>query len=114
MAKDEVTETPITASPPVGDNYTPSPRKRRDTKMEPTKSPLLVKDSSLNILQDVVDPQALLNSKWVKSPVVEARIPLPPGDSPQKENDSSTRRCYPSAKEELLLEEGVRRWSWNA
>ena len=77
-------------------------------------APLLVKDSSLHILQDVVDPHALLNSKWVKSPVIEARVPLPPGDSPRKENESPVKRVRPSAKEQLLLEEGVRRWSWTA
>ena len=104
--------TPLTASPPVRDEYTPSPRKRKDTKVG--DAPLLVKDSSLHILQDVVDPHALLNSKWVKSPVIEARVPLPPGDSPRKENESPVKRVRPSAKEQLLLEEGVRRWSWTA
>lgn len=75
-------------------------------------APLLVRDSSLHILQDVVDPVALLNRRWVRSPVAEAKIPLPPGDSPRKENESPIEVMHSSVKEQLLIEEGARRWSW--
>lgn len=112
QSKDGVAETPLTASPRAVDNYTPSPRKRRDAKMDGVQSPLLVKDSSLHVLQDVVDPNTLLNSKFVQSPVIEARVPLPPGDSPRKENASPLGQSHRSAKQQLLLEEGARRWSW--
>jgi hypothetical protein len=113
--KESATPTPSSASPRVIDNYTPSPRKRKDAKVsvngEPP-APLLIKDSSLHILQDVVDTDALLNSTWIRSPIIEARVPLPPGDSPRKENESPVRLVQASAKEQLLLEEGARRWSW--
>ncbi|KAK8161066.1 hypothetical protein BKA80DRAFT_276638 [Phyllosticta citrichinensis] len=41
-------------------------------------APLMVRDSSLNLLQELVSPGALLNSQFVKSPTLEARIKLPP------------------------------------
>lgn len=112
-AKDSATLTPPTASPPVRDDYTPSPRKQKENRSG--RAPLLVKDSSLHVLQDVVDPHVLLNSKWVRSPVIEARVPLPAGgDSPVKlkENDSPPKVLQTSAKEQLLMES--RRWSWTA
>jgi hypothetical protein len=110
--RDSATPTPLTASPRVIDNYTPSPRKRKDTKVSSDgQAPLFVKDSSLHILQDVVDPSALLNSRRIRSPVIEANLPLPPGDSPRKENESPVKLIHGSAKEQLLLE-GARRWSW--
>jgi hypothetical protein len=36
--------------------------------------------SSLNILQDLVEPAALLNSRFVSAPLMEARIRLPESD----------------------------------
>jgi hypothetical protein len=36
--------------------------------------------SSLNILQDLVSPRALLNSRFVSAPLVEAKIRLPPSE----------------------------------
>ncbi|KAF2800062.1 hypothetical protein K505DRAFT_293308 [Melanomma pulvis-pyrius CBS 109.77] len=36
--------------------------------------------SSLNVLQDLVSPRALLNSRFVSAPLMEARIKLPPSD----------------------------------
>ena len=45
------------------------------------QKPLIVSDSSLNILEELVSPSALLNSKFVKAPAVEARISLPPTSS---------------------------------
>ncbi|KIW03225.1 uncharacterized protein PV09_05449 [Verruconis gallopava] len=105
-----------TLTPPsshnVAGSYDNSPRKRRDTKFSSDGAPLLVKDSSLHVLQGVVDPKRLLDNQWVKSPVVEARVPLPPDDSPHKENENPVKLVQVSAKEELLIQEGARRWSW--
>lgn len=82
----------------VVDEYTPSPRKRkqrRDTKMDleddldydaamyaeemraQARNELLVKDSSLRTLQDQVEMRALQGNKFIQSPVIEARMPLP-------------------------------------
>jgi hypothetical protein len=36
--------------------------------------------SSLNCLQDTVSPRALLNSRFVSAPLVEAKIRLPPSN----------------------------------
>jgi hypothetical protein len=45
------------------------------------RSPLTSSDvSSLNVLQDLVTPRTLLNSRFVSAPLVEARIKLPPSD----------------------------------
>ncbi|KAF2808213.1 uncharacterized protein BDZ99DRAFT_521781 [Mytilinidion resinicola] len=45
------------------------------------RPPLAASDlSSLNILQDLVSPRALLNSRYVSAPLVEARIKLPEVD----------------------------------
>lgn len=44
-------------------------------------APLAASDvSSLNILQDLVSPHALLNSRFVSAPLMEARIQLPESD----------------------------------
>lgn len=83
----------------VVDEYTPSPRKpkqRKDTKMdlleddsdsdramyhmeqrERARNELLVKDSSLRTLQDQVEMRGLQGNKFIQSPIVEARVPLP-------------------------------------
>jgi hypothetical protein len=46
------------------------------------RAPLNSSDiSSLNCLQDNVSPHALLNSRFVSSPLVEAKIRLPPSNS---------------------------------
>ena len=43
------------------------------------RAPLSSSDiSSLNVLQDLVSPRALLNSRFVSAPLVEAKIRLPP------------------------------------
>jgi hypothetical protein len=45
------------------------------------RPPLATSDaSSLNVLQDLVPPKNLLNSRFVSAPLVEARIQLPPSD----------------------------------
>lgn len=80
------------------DEYTPSPRKpkqRKDTKTDReedsdydnalydeeqrdrSRNELLVKDSSLRTLQDQVEMRGLKGNKFIQSPVVEARVPLP-------------------------------------
>lgn len=49
------------------------------------RSPLTSSDiSSLNILQDLVSPRALLNSRFVSAPLMEARIKLPPSDKEEE------------------------------
>jgi hypothetical protein len=82
----------------VADEYTPSPRRpkrRKDTKTSESddeqqalydeeqrgrsRNELLVKDSSLKLLQDQVEMRGLQGNKFIKSPVVEARVPLPKG-----------------------------------
>ncbi|KAH7116017.1 hypothetical protein B0J11DRAFT_444115 [Dendryphion nanum] len=51
------------------------------------RTPLTSSDmSSLNVLQDLVSPQALLNSRFVSAPLMEARIRLPPSDAEEDEN----------------------------
>jgi len=45
------------------------------------RQPLASSDlTSLSVLQDLVSPSALLNSRYVSAPLVEARIRLPPSD----------------------------------
>ncbi|KAE9967837.1 hypothetical protein BLS_005940 [Venturia inaequalis] len=82
----------------VVDEYTPSPRKpkqRKDTKMDfeddsdydaamyaeemraQAMNELRVKDSSLRTLQDQVEMRALQGNKFIQSPIIEARMPLP-------------------------------------
>lgn len=41
------------------------------------RNELLVKDSSLRTLQDQVEMRALQGNKFIQSPVIEARMPLP-------------------------------------
>lgn len=49
------------------------------------RAPLNSSDiSSLNVLQDLVSPQALLNSRFVSAPLTEARIRLPPSDNDEE------------------------------
>lgn len=46
-----------------------------------SRAPLAASDvSSLNILEDLVSPHALLNSRFVSAPLMEARIRLPESD----------------------------------
>lgn len=46
-----------------------------------SRAPLAASDvSSLNTLQDLVSPHALLNSHFVSAPLMEARIRLPESD----------------------------------
>ncbi|KAF2435096.1 hypothetical protein EJ08DRAFT_389529 [Tothia fuscella] len=70
------------------DDYTPSPRKRKDTVSSIAsgeKPRLFLKDSSLQVLQNLVEPSSLLNSKFIRSPTIEAKIPLPvENSSPEK------------------------------
>ena len=48
---------------------------------ELSRTPLVVSDSSLQILEELVSPAALLHSRFVKAPAVEARIELPAASS---------------------------------
>ncbi|KAF2473872.1 uncharacterized protein BDR25DRAFT_323567 [Lindgomyces ingoldianus] len=49
------------------------------------RTPLASSDvSSLNVLQDLVSPRALLNSRFVSAPLMEARIKLPPSDTDEE------------------------------
>lgn len=56
-------------------------RSRSANKAIKKPAPLVIRDSSLNLLQELVSPNALLNSQFVKSPTLEARIQLPPTNS---------------------------------
>jgi hypothetical protein len=50
-------------------------------RMTKQRAPLSTSDmSTLNRLQDTVSPRALLNSRFVSAPLVEAKIRLPPSD----------------------------------
>ncbi|KAF2248698.1 hypothetical protein BU26DRAFT_304246 [Trematosphaeria pertusa] len=50
------------------------------------RPPLASSDvSSLNVLQDLVSPRALLNSRFVSAPLMEARIKLPPSNNEEEE-----------------------------
>jgi hypothetical protein len=42
--------------------------------------------SSLNVLQDLVSPHALLSSRFVSAPLMEARIKLPPSDHDEEKH----------------------------
>ncbi|KAK8231558.1 hypothetical protein HDK77DRAFT_65619 [Phyllosticta capitalensis] len=59
-------------------------------------APLIVRDSSLNLLQELVSPGALLNSQFVKSPTLEARIKLPPMNSVEELQLRSLSPWFPS------------------
>lgn len=59
----------------------------RLTKQRP---PLASSDaSSLNVLQDLVSPRALLSSRFVSAPLMEARIKLPPTNMEEEETLSA-------------------------
>ncbi|KAF1965348.1 hypothetical protein BU23DRAFT_489751 [Bimuria novae-zelandiae CBS 107.79] len=52
-----------------------------DVDSENRRNPLSSSDiASLNTLQDLVSPDAILHSRFVSAPLVEARIKLPPSD----------------------------------
>lgn len=64
--------------------------------------------SSLNCLQDTVSPRALLNSRFVSAPLVEAKIRLPPsnGDlakSARDDGNDSSSRDWNEGKEDEPL-----------
>ncbi|KAL1798671.1 hypothetical protein ACET3X_002708 [Alternaria dauci] len=90
-------DTPVTTSGPDGsdENALPMPEKPRPahhrftTTSTPDSIPYYTKHreplnssdiSSLNCLQDLVSPRALLDSRFVSAPLVEAKIRLPPSD----------------------------------
>lgn len=49
-----------------------------------SRSAVMVKDDSLSILQELVSPNALLNSRFIRSPPLEARIRLPAPDEAEE------------------------------
>ncbi|PSN61876.1 hypothetical protein BS50DRAFT_147255 [Corynespora cassiicola Philippines] len=56
------------------------------------RTPLASSDiSSLNALQELVSPHALLNSQFVSAPLMEARIKLPPSDREEEKILSADR-----------------------
>jgi hypothetical protein len=85
---------PMSPQKGTGDRK-PSQRKRKDTKIEDSRPRLFVKDSSLRVLQDVVEPSALLNSNWIRSPTIEAKIPLP-----RERDDSLTDEWFPDDEQD--------------
>lgn len=60
--------------------------KRQDSKVVSTRPPLMIKDSSLNVLQELVSPSTILNVRIAHSPTSEARIKLP-DDSVRNSHD---------------------------
>ncbi|KAL9092332.1 MAG: hypothetical protein Q9165_004506 [Trypethelium subeluteriae] len=77
------------------------PRRDRCRPSSPSPPPLIVADSSLQLLEELVSPATLLNSRFVKAPAVEARISLPPTSSveelqlqqrPQQQRQGQQRR----------------------
>lgn len=64
---------------PVHDRFTSTQSSESTPYLMKHRSPLSSSDiSSLNVLQDFVSPRALLNSRFVSAPLVEAKIRLPP------------------------------------
>jgi len=62
------------------------------------------KDSSLAVLQDQVEMSGLMvGNKWIGSPVVEARVPLPGSGDPDQE----------LLKERELVPGERKRWSFD-
>jgi hypothetical protein len=76
---DDENTSPMPAKPkPAYHGSTATPTHESGTKH---RVPLGTSDvSSLNCLQDLVSPQALLNSRFVSAPLVEAKIRLPPSE----------------------------------
>lgn len=82
---------PSITSPSSGENSPPDTRrvqKRYDGLSDATNPVAItkpdravVRDSSLKLLQEVVSPSALLNSRFIRAPAVEARFKLPAADS---------------------------------
>jgi len=48
--------------------------------------------TSLHVLQDLVSPNALLNTRFVSAPLIEAQIKLPPSDMDEEENLDAEKR----------------------
>ncbi|KAI9656821.1 MAG: hypothetical protein M1821_003460 [Bathelium mastoideum] len=82
-------ESIASAPSSTSSSSTSSPSSSADTTTGPTtttgddgtrqaqQQPLVVSDSSLRLLEELVSPAALLDSRFVKAPAVEARISLP-------------------------------------
>ncbi|KAF2102950.1 hypothetical protein NA57DRAFT_71934 [Rhizodiscina lignyota] len=51
--------------------------KRQDSQLSPSRAPIIIKDSSLHVLQELVSPSTLLNSRNGRSPASAVRVKLP-------------------------------------
>lgn len=69
----------------------PYPLKRAQTQLSSSDI------TSLSVLQDLVSPRALLNSRFVSAPLVEAKIMLPPS-----EEDVSRTKKHSTKKDERI------------
>ncbi|KAB2581068.1 hypothetical protein BFW01_g10909 [Lasiodiplodia theobromae] len=78
------------------ENISELPVRSKTTRAAKKPTPLVIRDSSLNLLQELVSPNALLNSQFVKSPTLEARIQLPPTDSSEELQLRSLSPWFPS------------------
>ncbi|KAL1640541.1 hypothetical protein SLS58_006891 [Diplodia intermedia] len=78
------------------ENISELPVRSKTTRAIKKPEPLVIRDSSLNLLQELVSPNALLNSQFVKSPTLEARIQLPPTNSTEELQLRSLSPWFPS------------------
>ncbi|OJD36421.1 signal peptide-containing protein [Diplodia corticola] len=78
------------------ENISELPVRSKTTRVIKKPEPLVIRDSSLNLLQELVSPNALLNSQFVKSPTLEARIQLPPTNSTEELQLRSLSPWFPS------------------
>ncbi|EKG16723.1 hypothetical protein MPH_06064 [Macrophomina phaseolina MS6] len=78
------------------ENISELPTRSKTTRAVKKPDPLVIRDSSLNLLQELVSPNALLKSQFVKSPTLEARIQLPPTNSTEKLQLRSLSPWFPS------------------
>ncbi|KAF4308261.1 hypothetical protein GTA08_BOTSDO04554 [Botryosphaeria dothidea] len=78
------------------ENVSELPTRSKTTRAIKKPEPLVIRDSSLNLLQELVSPNALLSSQFVKSPTLEARIQLPPTNSSEELQLRSLSPWFPS------------------
>lgn len=87
-----------------------TPRRERERERAPLNSSDL---SSLNFLQDTVSPRALLSSRFVSAPLVEAKIRLPPsnGDLADTARDHKRPLRAPFDSQGVVERDPTLRWS---
>ncbi|KAF2838853.1 hypothetical protein M501DRAFT_1016934 [Patellaria atrata CBS 101060] len=93
---------PVKDSTPFDENFHRTDMRRKE---DTNSHQLMVRDSSLNILQDLVDPRALLKSRFVSAPAIEARIKLPPN------NSNEDLELYSESEDFWVPRDASLRWS---